>query len=112
MTARTGGKGELRSSARTNLLMGTASNRTDVKQAAARAELALERLAEPLAALVPPGDGRPLALLALAAPLSARARLAPAPLVVWGVWGVSQQPPTPRSAPAPDGGGAPAVLHR
>jgi mannosylglycerate hydrolase len=43
--------GELRSGARANLLMGVASNRVDVKQAAARAERALERLAEPLAAL-------------------------------------------------------------
>ena len=59
-------KGELRSSARTNLLMGTASNRTDVKQAAARAELALERLAEPLAALFQPADAWPQAFLDLA----------------------------------------------
>ena len=43
--------GELRSGARANLLMGVASNRVDVKQAAARAERALEHLAEPLAAL-------------------------------------------------------------
>jgi mannosylglycerate hydrolase len=43
--------GELRSSARANLLMGVASNRVDVKQAAARAERALERMAEPLCAL-------------------------------------------------------------
>ncbi|HEX2038538.1 MAG TPA: hypothetical protein VHF47_02275 [Acidimicrobiales bacterium] len=43
--------GELRSGARANLLMGVASNRVDVKQAAARAERALERRAEPLAAL-------------------------------------------------------------
>jgi hypothetical protein len=40
--------GELRSSARANLLMGVASNRVDVKVAAAAAERALERLAEPL----------------------------------------------------------------
>jgi mannosylglycerate hydrolase len=47
--------GELRSSARANLLMGVASNRVDVKQAAARTERALERVAEPLSALfVPP----------------------------------------------------------
>ncbi|MGD0983182.1 MAG: hypothetical protein ABSA65_05090 [Acidimicrobiales bacterium] len=45
-------QGELRSSARTNVLMGVASNRVDVKQAAARAERALEQLAEPLAALL------------------------------------------------------------
>ena len=44
-------QGELRSSARANLLMGVASNRVDVKAAAARAERSLERLAEPLAAL-------------------------------------------------------------
>ena len=43
--------GELRSGARANLLMGVASNRVDVKQAAARTERALERLAEPLCAL-------------------------------------------------------------
>jgi mannosylglycerate hydrolase len=44
-------KGELRSGARANLLMGVLSNRVDVKQAAAAAERALERVAEPLAAL-------------------------------------------------------------
>ncbi len=44
--------GELRSGARANLLMGVASNRVDVKQAAARAERALERVAEPLMALL------------------------------------------------------------
>jgi len=43
--------GELRSGARSNLLMGVGSNRVDVKQAAARAERSLERLAEPLSAL-------------------------------------------------------------
>ncbi len=43
--------GELRSGARANLLMGVGSNRVDVKQSAARAERALERLAEPLSAL-------------------------------------------------------------
>ncbi|MCP5044207.1 MAG: alpha-mannosidase, partial [bacterium] len=43
--------GELRSGARANLLMGVASNRVDVKQAAAAAERVLEREAEPLAAL-------------------------------------------------------------
>ena len=36
--------------------MGVASNRVDVKQAAARAERALERLAEPLSALFLPAD--------------------------------------------------------
>jgi mannosylglycerate hydrolase len=44
-------QGELRSGARANLLMGVASNRVDVKIAAARAERALERVAEPLCAL-------------------------------------------------------------
>ncbi|MGY6499282.1 MAG: glycoside hydrolase family 38 N-terminal domain-containing protein [Acidimicrobiales bacterium] len=43
--------GELRSGARANLLMGVASNRTDVRQAAAVAERWLERIAEPVAAL-------------------------------------------------------------
>jgi mannosylglycerate hydrolase len=44
-------QGELRSGARSNILMGVASNRVDVKQAAARAERSLEQLAEPLSAL-------------------------------------------------------------
>jgi mannosylglycerate hydrolase len=56
-------EGELRSGARANLLMGVASNRVDVKQAAARAERALERLAEPLNALLLPADAWPEALL-------------------------------------------------
>jgi mannosylglycerate hydrolase len=43
--------GELRSGFRANLLMGVTSNRVDVKQAAAAAEIALERRAEPYAAL-------------------------------------------------------------
>lgn len=43
--------GELRSSARANVLMGVASHRVEVKQAAARAERWLERVAEPLLAL-------------------------------------------------------------
>ncbi len=43
--------GELRSGARANLLMGVASNRVDVKQAAAGAERWLERIAEPMSAL-------------------------------------------------------------
>ncbi len=46
--------GELRSGARSNVLMGVASNRVDVKQAAARAERSLEQLAEPLSALFLP----------------------------------------------------------
>lgn len=43
--------GELRSGARANMLMGVTSARIDIKQAAARAERALERYAEPLVAL-------------------------------------------------------------
>jgi hypothetical protein len=54
--------GELRSGARANLLMGVASNRVDVKQAAARAERALERQAEPLAALFGGGNQSALRL--------------------------------------------------
>jgi alpha-mannosidase len=58
--------GELRSGARANLLMGVASNRVDVKQAAARAERALEQEAEPLAALFQPAARWPGALLDVA----------------------------------------------
>jgi alpha-mannosidase len=58
--------GELRSGARANLLMGVASNRTDVKQAAARAERALEQRAEPLCALFMPADRWPGAALDVA----------------------------------------------
>ncbi len=58
--------GELRSGARANLLMGVASNRVDVKQAAAKAERALERLAEPLAALFSAAADWPAAALRLA----------------------------------------------
>ena len=54
-------RGELRSGARANLLMGVASNRLDVKQAAARAERALERFAEPLSALLLPPEHWPAA---------------------------------------------------
>ncbi len=43
--------GELRSGARANVLMGVASNHVDVKRAAALTEEALERRAEPLAAM-------------------------------------------------------------
>jgi mannosylglycerate hydrolase len=56
-------RGELRAGARANLLMGVASNRVDVRQAAARAERAVERLAEPLSALFLPADRWPAALL-------------------------------------------------
>jgi alpha-mannosidase len=55
--------GELRSGARANLLMGVTSNRVDVRQAAARAERALEQLAEPLAALYQSPSRWPGALL-------------------------------------------------
>ena len=59
-------QGELRSGARANVLMGVASNRVDVKQAAARAERALERLAEPLAALLMAPDRYPEVMLRIA----------------------------------------------
>ncbi|MGI8686162.1 MAG: alpha-mannosidase, partial [Acidimicrobiales bacterium] len=58
--------GELRSGARANLLMGVTSNRVDIKQAAARTERALERLAEPLCALFLDPARWPDRLLALA----------------------------------------------
>jgi hypothetical protein len=58
--------GELRSGARANLLMGVLSNRVDVKQAAARAERELERLAEPLSALFLPVSDWPQRLLDMA----------------------------------------------
>jgi 2-O-(6-phospho-alpha-D-mannosyl)-D-glycerate hydrolase len=56
-------RGELRAGARANLLMGVTSNRVDVRQAAARAERAVERLAEPLSALFLPPERWPAALL-------------------------------------------------
>jgi len=59
-------RGELRSGARANVLMGVASNRVDVKRAAARAERALERRAEPLCALFLPVGQWPANLLDLA----------------------------------------------
>ena len=59
-------RGELRSGARSNLLMGVASCRTDVKQAAARAERWLERIAEPLLACWMPADAWPTEFLAVA----------------------------------------------
>jgi len=58
--------GELRSGFRSNLLMGVGSNRVDVKQAAARAERSLERLAEPLSALYLEPDAWPAAFLDVA----------------------------------------------
>ncbi|HEX3981411.1 MAG TPA: glycoside hydrolase family 38 C-terminal domain-containing protein, partial [Acidimicrobiales bacterium] len=59
-------KGELRSGARANVLMGVASNRVDVKREAARAERALERRAEPYSALYLPAPKWPQALLDVA----------------------------------------------
>ena len=58
--------GELRSGFRSNVLMGVASNRVDVKQAAARAERSVEQLAEPLSALFLPVDQWPGAFLDVA----------------------------------------------
>jgi hypothetical protein len=58
--------GELRSGSSASLLMGVASNRIDVKQAAARAELVLERRAEPLSALLLPAERWPDSLLDVA----------------------------------------------
>jgi 2-O-(6-phospho-alpha-D-mannosyl)-D-glycerate hydrolase len=55
--------GELRSGARANVLMGVASNRIDVRVAAARAERVLEQMAEPLCALFLPADAWPRAEL-------------------------------------------------
>jgi mannosylglycerate hydrolase len=51
--------GELRSGARANVLMGVASNRIDVRLAAAQAERTLEQLAEPLCALFLPPPAWP-----------------------------------------------------
>ena len=59
-------RGELRSGVRSNLLMGVASNRVDVKQAAARAEQAVERLAEPMSALFLPAGTWPQTFVDLA----------------------------------------------
>jgi len=56
-------RGELRSGARANLLMGVVSNRVDVRQAAAHAERALLQGAEPLSALYLPPARWPAALL-------------------------------------------------
>ncbi|MBL8776988.1 MAG: hypothetical protein JNK12_13685 [Acidimicrobiales bacterium] len=56
-------RGELRSGAHSNLLMGVASNRTDVRRAAATAERALEARCEPLWALFQPADRWPATLL-------------------------------------------------
>ncbi len=59
-------QGELRSGYRSNMLMGVTSNRVDVKRVGALAERALERRAEPLAALFQPPAQWPHELLALA----------------------------------------------
>jgi mannosylglycerate hydrolase len=59
-------RGELRSGARSNVLMGVASTRVDVKQAVARAATALERRAEPYAALLRSADQWPQRLFDLA----------------------------------------------
>jgi mannosylglycerate hydrolase len=59
-------RGELRSGARANMLMGVTSNRVDVKRAAAATERALERRAEPYAALFLPSASWPRAQLDLA----------------------------------------------
>ncbi len=54
-------RGELRSGARSNLLMGVTSNRVDVKREMAAAERALERRAEPLLAAFRPASEWPAA---------------------------------------------------
>ena len=59
-------RGEMRSGARANVLMGVASARIDIKQAAGRAETLLERYAEPLSALHLPPDAWPRPFLDLA----------------------------------------------
>jgi len=59
-------RGEMRSGARANVLMGVASARIDIKQAAGRAERLLERYAEPLSALHVAPDAWPSAFLSLA----------------------------------------------
>jgi len=58
--------GELRSGARANVLMGVASNRVDVHRACAAAERSIERVAEPLSALLLPPSEYPAALLDVA----------------------------------------------
>ena len=59
-------RGEMRSGARANVLMGVASARIDIKAAAGRAETLLERYAEPLTALHVAADAWPAAFLDLA----------------------------------------------
>ncbi len=59
-------RGELRSGARANVLMGVASNRVDIHRACAEAERAIEKRAEPLSALLRPAAAYPHALLRFA----------------------------------------------
>ena len=59
-------RGEMRSGARANVLMGVASARIDIKRAAGRAETLLERYAEPLTALHVAADAWPEPFLRLA----------------------------------------------
>ncbi len=59
-------RGEMRSGARANVLMGVASARIDIKQAAGRAETMLERYAEPMSALHLPAERWPAPFLSLA----------------------------------------------
>ncbi|MDA8074190.1 MAG: alpha-mannosidase [Actinomycetota bacterium] len=59
-------RGELRSGARANMLMGVTSNRVDVKRAAAAAERALEQRAERYGALFLPPEAWPARQLELA----------------------------------------------
>ena len=59
-------QGELRSGFRADMLMGVTSNRVDVKRLGERATRALERRAEPLAALFQPPEAWPRHLLDLA----------------------------------------------
>ncbi len=59
-------RGEMRSGARANVLMGVASARIDIKQAAGRAESLLERYAEPLSAIHLPPSSWPTPFLELA----------------------------------------------
>jgi glycosyl hydrolase family 38 len=59
-------RGEMRSGARANVLMGVASARIDIKQAAGRAETLLERYSEPLSALHVAAESWPAPFLGLA----------------------------------------------
>ncbi|HEX7196567.1 MAG TPA: alpha-mannosidase, partial [Candidatus Limnocylindria bacterium] len=59
-------RGEMRSGARANVLMGVASARIDIKQAAGRAETLLERYAEPMSALHLPPEAWPAPFLSVA----------------------------------------------